>query len=146
MNANGKPGASLRAWRDYFENAYIYGADIDKNILFVENRIKTFFLDQADKNSIIKMWSDLNKKNFDLIVDDGLHTYEAAITLFENSIEWLSGNGIYIIEDAQDRDLLKFKKYFDEKLSIYNYNILVLKKAKNAKSNNNLIEIRKIFK
>ncbi len=92
------------------------------------------------------MWSDLNKKNFDLIVDDGLHTYEAAITLFENSIEWLSGNGIYIIEDAQDRDLLKFKKYFDEKLSIYNYNILVLKKAKNAKSNNNLIEIRKIFK
>ena len=92
------------------------------------------------------MWSDLNKKNFDLIVDDGLHTYEAAITLLENSIEWLSGNGIYIIEDAQDRDLLKFKKYFDEKLSIYNYNILVLKKAKNAKSNNNLIEIRKIFK
>ena len=146
MNANGKPGASLRAWRDYFENAYIYGADIDKNILFVENRIKTFFLDQTDKKSIIKMWSDLNKKNFDLIVDDGLHTYEAAITLFENSIEWLSGNGIYIIEDAQDRDLLKFKKYFDEKLSIYNYNILVLKKAKNAKSNNNLIEIRKIFK
>ena len=92
------------------------------------------------------MWSDLNKKNFDLIVDDGLHTYEAAIILFENSIEMLSENGIYIIEDAQDKDLLKFKKYFDEKLSNYNYNILVLKKARNAKSNNNLIEIRKIFK
>ena len=43
MNINGKPGASLRAWRDYFENALIYGADIDKNILFKENRINTFF-------------------------------------------------------------------------------------------------------
>ncbi len=146
MNINGKPGASLRAWRDYFKNANIYGADIDKDILFVENRIETFFLDQADKNSVNKMWSDLNKKNFDLIVDDGLHTYEAAIILFENSIEYLSENGIYIIEDAQDKDLLKFKKYFDEKLSNYNYNIIVLKKAVNTKSNNNLIEIRKIFK
>ena len=146
MNINGKPGASLRAWRDYFKNANIYGADIDKNILFVEDRIKTFFLDQADKNSVVKMWSDLNKKNFDLMVDDGLHTYQAAIILFENSIEWLGENGIYIIEDAQDRDLLKFKKYFDEKLSSYNYNILILKKGKNAKSNNNLIEIRKIYK
>jgi len=136
----------LRAWRDYFKNANIYGADIDKSILFAENRIKTFFLDQTDKNSVIKMWSDLNKKNFDLIVDDGLHTYEAAIILFENSIECLSENGIYIIEDAQDRDLLKFKKYFDEKLSRYNYNILIFKKARNVKSNNNLIEIRKIFK
>ena len=146
MGENGKPLASLRAWRYYFKNANIYGADIDKNILFAENRIETFFLDQADKNSVNKMWSDLNKKNFDLIVDDGLHTYEAAIILFENSIEMLSENGIYIIEDAQDKDLLKFKRYFDEKLSNYNYNILVLKKARNAKSNNNLIEIRKIFK
>ena len=145
MNINGKPGASLRAWRDYFKNANIYGADIDKNILFAENRVKTFFLDQTDKKSVIKMWSDLNKKNFDLIVDDGLHTYEAAIILFENSIEFLAENGIYIIEDAQDRDLLKFKEYFDKKLSSYNYSILVLKKARNAKSNNNLIEIRKIF-
>jgi len=69
-----------------------------------------------------------------------------AIILFENSIEFLGENGIYIIEDAQDKDLLKFKKYFDEKLSNYNYNIIVLKKAVNTKSNNNLIEIRKIFK
>ena len=33
MSINGKPGASLRAWRDYFVNSVVYGADIDKNIL-----------------------------------------------------------------------------------------------------------------
>ena len=86
MNANGKPGASLRAWRDYFKNALIFGADIDKNILFQEDRITTFNLDQTNKNSITNMWSDIKKNNFNLIIDDGLHTYKAVISLFENSI------------------------------------------------------------
>ena len=146
MNINGKPGASLRAWRDYFKNALIFGADIDENILFKENRIMTFHLDQTDKNSIINLWSDIKKNNFDLIIDDGLHTYKAAISFFENSIEYLSETGIYIIEDAQDNELIYFKNYFDNKLSSYNYNIISLKKATNSKTNNNLIEIRKIFK
>ena len=145
MNINGKPGASLRAWRDYFENALIYGADIDKNILFKENRINTFFLDQTDKNSIAKMWNNIKRHNFDIIIDDGLHTFAAAITLFENSINFLKDSGIYIIEDAQDKDIIMFKEYLDKKMSYYNYNILSLKKAKNNKSNNNLIEIRKTF-
>ena len=43
MGADGKPLASLRAWQDYFKNADIYGADIDKTILKNEGRIKTFF-------------------------------------------------------------------------------------------------------
>ncbi len=146
MNANGKPGASLKAWRDYFKNALIFGADIDKNILFQEDRIMTFYLDQTNKNSILNMWSNIKKNNFDLIIDDGLHTYNAAISLFENSIEYLRDTGIYIIEDAQDNELVGFKNYFDDKLSSYNYNIINLKKASNRKSNNNLIEIRKIFK
>ncbi len=146
MNINGKPGASLRAWKDYFFNALIYGADIDKTILFEEDRIKTFYLDQTNKNDIINMWFQINKSDFDLIIDDGLHNYKAAIILFENSIKYLKYNGIYIIEDVQDSDLIEFKNYFDQKLSFYNYSIIVLKKARNKKSNNNLIEIRKIFK
>jgi len=44
MGEHGKPLASLRAWRDYFINANIYGADIDKSILKNEERIKTFSL------------------------------------------------------------------------------------------------------
>jgi hypothetical protein len=34
MGVNGKPGASLREWRDYSRTANIVGADMDKNILF----------------------------------------------------------------------------------------------------------------
>ena len=36
MTASGKPGASLRVWRDYFNNAQVIGADIDKRILFLK--------------------------------------------------------------------------------------------------------------
>ena len=41
MGKFGKPGASLRAFRDFCPNAIIYGADIDQSILFKEERIKT---------------------------------------------------------------------------------------------------------
>src|SRR5262249_35300312 len=39
MGKYGKPGASLRAFKDYLPNAKIFGADIDRNILFQEERI-----------------------------------------------------------------------------------------------------------
>ena len=52
MGSNGIPLASLRAWRDYFKNANIYGADIDKNILKNEDRIETFYVDQTDPITI----------------------------------------------------------------------------------------------
>ena len=55
MGSDGKPLASLRAWRDYFPNAQIYGADIDKDILTNEERIKTFFVDQTKPDTIREM-------------------------------------------------------------------------------------------
>jgi hypothetical protein len=112
MGLNGLPGASLRAWRDYFPNAMVYGADIDKSCLFEEDRIKTLYVDQTDKDSIIDMWNSINEDDgsFDLILDDGLHTAEAAITLLENSFYKLKDNGIYIIEDVM---------YFWQEVKVY---------------------------
>ena len=59
MGPSGKPLASLRAWRDYFPNAQIYGADIDREILKNEERIKTHFVDQNDPVSITEMFKNL---------------------------------------------------------------------------------------
>ena len=56
MTSSGKPGASLKMWKDYFFNAEIFGADIDPKVLFQEERIKTFEVDQLNVNSIINMW------------------------------------------------------------------------------------------
>ena len=43
MGASGVPGASLRAWKIYFRTDAVFGADIDKRILFDEPGIPNFF-------------------------------------------------------------------------------------------------------
>jgi hypothetical protein len=51
------------------------------------------------------------------MIDDGLHTFEAGSTLFLNSIDKLSSNGIYIIEDVTPQNLARYKKFFQNKKS-----------------------------
>ena len=65
MTSEGKPGASLKVWKDFFSNAKIYGADIDKKILFSEKRIHTYYVDQFDKSSIQEMWRKIDEYDFD---------------------------------------------------------------------------------
>ena len=143
MTSAGKPGASLKVWKDYFKNAEIFGADIDKRILFQEERINTYEVNQLDSSSIKKMWSNININDFDLIIDDGLHTFEAAMTLFLNSFDKLKKDGIYIIEDVHFMYLNKLK----ENLIKYNPEIIILKNdyvENHPIGDNNLILIRKI--
>ena len=75
MGVNGKPGASLRMWKDYFPNASIFGCDIDRDVLFSEERIKTFHCDQTSAKSIRNFLknADISVDSVDIIIDDGLH-------------------------------------------------------------------------
>ena len=57
MGPHGKPGASLRGWRTYFPYAQIFGADIDADILFEEDRIRTFWVDQRDREAVRALWN-----------------------------------------------------------------------------------------
>ncbi len=98
MGLDGVPGASLRGWRDYFPNAAICGADIDRRILFQEPGIQTLYVDQTDPASIASLWAHLPLE-FDLMVDDGLHELEANRTFLYESKHKLKDNGLYIIED-----------------------------------------------
>lgn len=116
MGLNAKPGASLYAWRDWFPNATIFGADIDEDILFSDNRIQTGFIDQLDPESVLSFWQNLNLKHgtkFEIMIDDGLHTLDAAWTLFDGSIEFLSNSGFYIVEDLDTKDRVEFCKKLD---------------------------------
>lgn len=115
MGVNGSPGASLRMWREYFPNAQIVGADIDTRILFKENRIKTYWVDQTSSQSIDEMWSAVGNQKFDIIIDDGLHNYDANICFFENSIGHLREGGIYIIEDVLFSRISHYEKYFSDR-------------------------------
>ena len=111
MGVNGRPGASLYGWREFFVNSEIYGADIDKDILFNTERIKTYFCDQTNPELIHSMWNQPELQiTFDIMVDDGLHLFYANACFFENSIHKLSKNGYYIIEDLNNHELHLFNK------------------------------------
>jgi hypothetical protein len=100
MGVFGVPGASLRGWRQLFPQARVYGADIDRRILFEEDRIKTFYCDQLDRSSIDELWSQPELRNgVDIIIEDGLHTFEANVSFLEASLSHVRPGGFYIAED-----------------------------------------------
>ena len=105
MGPDGVPGASLYGWKEFFPLAQIVGADIDKNILFQTDRIQTFYCDQTKPDTIKTMWEEpALQEPFDIIIEDGLHTFEANVCFFENSIHQLKSNGYYIIEDILKKE------------------------------------------
>jgi hypothetical protein len=142
MGKEGKPGASLRVWRDYFPNARIFGGDIDKNILFSEHRIETYFLDQYNPQSISDYWRLVGIADFDLMIDDGDHTFEATSCLFKNSIHMLSSSGIYIIEDVSYHDLIKYRLFFAQ--LAYSVDYILLESSQRTVQGNCLVVIRKV--
>lgn len=143
MGIKGKPGASLRVWRDFFPNATVIGADIDKNILFSENRIQTFQCDQTDKLSISQFIINANikKNSADIIIDDGLHEFEAGKIFFENIIECLTDNGFYIIEDVSLKDMILYKDYFSNLKEIYSVHFYNLNTPKRSRDDDNRLII-----
>lgn len=141
LGKNYKPGASLRVWRDYFKNAIIYGADIDKTILINEKRIKTTFVDQSKKKSISRMFKNFGVKTFDIIIDDGCHRFDETIIFFNNAINKLSNTGIYIIEDIVPSQRKKFLKFF--KSSNLQVKLINFYRPKKNILSNCLITIRK---
>jgi len=98
MGVSGKPGASLRAFREFLPNAQIYGADIDRRILFSEERISTFVVDQTDFRSFDTI-ADAVGDSLDLIIDDGLHTPDANLATLLFGLERLKIGGWLVIED-----------------------------------------------
>jgi hypothetical protein len=100
MGSQGKPGASLFAFREFLPNARIFGADIDRRILFQSNRIQTVFVDQTD----ISSFSELEKLDFpfDLIIDDGLHSPNANMAVLLYGLGRLSSQGWLVVEDISE--------------------------------------------
>ncbi|KAB2643430.1 MAG: class I SAM-dependent methyltransferase [Verrucomicrobia bacterium] len=122
VGENFRPGASLFAWRDFFQNASVFGLDIDKSILFQDDRIECVYADQSDESSLIEAVSQIgilakdSNIKFDLIVDDGSHELDHMALTFKVLVDYLKPGGIYIIEDVRTiyiEELAKLAASFD---------------------------------
>jgi cyclopropane fatty-acyl-phospholipid synthase-like methyltransferase len=110
MGLNGKPGASLRAWSNYFPKARIFGADVDPAIVggpHDNDRIKTHWVDQTSAAAIKSLWEKFTVE-FDIIIDDGLHEVSGNMSFLENSHHKLSKDGVFIIEDILPHEIPEF--------------------------------------
>ena len=119
----------------------IVGTDIDKGVLFQEDRISTYYVDQLDPVSIGEMWRAAGPGEFDFMIDDGLHEFRAGISLFEHSIGHLSAQGVYVIEDVTQPDLKRYFDYFSNKKYIVDY--ISLHRPTTRLGDNSIVSIRR---
>ena len=102
MGVGGSPGASLRAFRDYIPNGNIYGADVDKRVLFKEDRIATEYVDQLDMRTFEHMYARFHQPEVHIFIDDGLHSLPSSLNSFIWAMQVVQSEGYIIIEDLFD--------------------------------------------
>lgn len=144
MGSDGRPGASLYGWSEFFTNAEVYGADIDKDILFNTDKIKTFYCDQTNQTDIQNMWKEPALNNsFNIMIDDGLHEYDANVIFFENSIHKLAKNGYFIIEDIKTTDIPRFQTKIEEWVIQYPHLLFTMVVLEHSNTfDNNLLVVK----
>lgn len=98
-----KPGGSLRAWRDYFENATIFGIDVQPDTQFDEPRIVTRLCDSTNAESVQSLMQEGDfPSEFDVIIDDASHVVTDQLATLANFFPYLKNEGFYIVEDLSD--------------------------------------------
>lgn len=93
------PGASLYMWRDFFPKAQIYGADFLPEVLFEDERIKTYLCDETKLADLLHLIKSTGA-DIDLFIDDGSHRFEDQIFTAQTLMPLLKKDVTYIIEDV----------------------------------------------
>lgn len=134
-----RPGSSLRGWKEYFYNANIYGCDIDKSILFQEDRITTFYVDQISRE-VLRDQIVNKDQMYDIIIDDGLHNFSVNWFVLKEIFGKLKENGYYIIEDIYNFDR---NVYNDPFLNEIEFKYIQIPNPRNTSDNNIVVARRK---
>lgn len=112
---------SINLWLNYFQNAFIYGMDI--NFEDKGEKYEIYKGDQSNKDDVNKFAENIKTPIF-FIMDDGSHIPEHQILTFDILFEKLEPGGTYIIEDIETS--------YWSKSYIYKYNTNYGYKHKNS--------------
>jgi len=95
--------ASIKMWSNYFTKATIEGFDYDEDLI---KNAKTSNLPNTNyhyidvnRSETIKEAFDSTNKQYDIIIDDSTHAFEAQIKIIYNTRKFLKKDGFLIIED-----------------------------------------------
>ena len=108
-------GHSMEMWCDYFIDSRIIGVDITNHGIPEETRYKAIFCD-ATSSEIIP---HIENYKLDVVIDDGSHNPQDQIDSFNLLKNYMSPNGLYIIEDINNMEHIKsYLETIKEKYSV----------------------------
>lgn len=122
-------GGSLYLWSKYFQNASVFGIDIEDSPTWLKNISNiTTFKENAYSRRGVNLFED---KTLDILIDDGPHTLDSMKYISRNYLYKMKKYGLVVIEDIPQ--LHWIKKILDEiPYDIdYKYEIHDLREKKN---------------
>jgi hypothetical protein len=130
------PGASIQMWTEFFSNIDFIGFDINPSCKnFEKENVRIFIGDQSVSEDLERCVVEYGG-DYDIIIDDGLHTHLHQTKSFESLYPHLKVNGLYIIEDLHAYDCAKTIEWFKERnipFELHNNNkLLIHKKEMNS--------------
>jgi predicted O-methyltransferase YrrM len=108
-------GGSLKYLSDKFKDGNIYGIDIEDKTQYDEERVKTYNVNQEDRDSLNGFLKEVDVE-FDIIIDDGGHTMKQQQVSFGILFKRLKKGGIYILEDLHTSRIENFGTIFPDDL------------------------------
>jgi len=101
-----RPGASLRAWRDFFKHGMIHGMDVQSDCMITEERIESYLCNSTDANDVMAWRQARPDLSFDIVIDDGWHWDEAQLATLKHLWPLVKPGGYYVIEDVYPDSLV----------------------------------------
>jgi hypothetical protein len=97
-----KVGSSIRAYKEFFPNSQIFGADVDRGTLFTEERIQTSYVDQLNPATFDEMHKSFDSPSYDIFIEDGLHSFVSSLNSLNFALQTVKKDGTIILEDLTD--------------------------------------------
>lgn len=113
---------SMRSWRDFFPNAFLYGFDYDEIYITLGQNLnlKNTLYDHINVKSENSIQTVLEKYGkFDIIIEDSTHEFVDQIRVCDNAHKYLNSGGILVIEDIFRNE--DENKYLNEMQNILKY-------------------------
>ncbi len=104
---------SLRAWRQFFPKACIYGYDLNDFSFLQQAGTHTFRGDQASREDINRFLAEFGHPEFKVIVDDGSHASSHQQISLAGLFPSVAPGGMYLIEDLGWQPLRESPKTLD---------------------------------
>ena len=108
-------GGSLKYLSDKFKDGNIYGIDIEDKTQYDAERVKTYIVNQEDRDALNRFLEETDVE-FDIIIDDGGHTMKQQQVSLGTLFKRLKKGGIYILEDLHTSRLENFGTIFPDDL------------------------------